>query len=200
MSQGDDRGRVAAPTPALSPHHRCHVPSNRSMPLGHHPWNRLSLHVLRLSTDCLGQTTACSEDHRLPITGGISSYDRILRNVVKDHGSGTYPSMVTYRYAPTDSSIRTYPNTVADRYRLRRFYALASLLCHNRMTGTSENYSRRNEYVFCLRRCGTCRGRCLLNWPHKILLNSVLRLLAVGNDVFAPDHNACCFMFAIIPL
>lgn len=34
---------------------------------------------------------------------------------------------------------------------------------------------------------------------HNILLYPVLRLLAVGNDVFTPDHNACCFMFAIIP-
>ena len=41
--------------------------------------------------------------------------------------------------------MRTYPNTVADRYRLRRFYALISLLSHDRVTGTSEDYSRRNE-------------------------------------------------------
>ena len=133
------------------------------------------------------------------IFGRDTSYDRIFRNVVKYHGSGTYHCMITYLHAPTDGSMRTYPNTVADRYRLRRFYALVSLLCHDRIIGTRENYSRRNEYVFCLRRCGTRRGRCLLNWPHKILLNSVLRLLAVGNDVLATDHNACCFMFAIIP-
>ena len=53
--------------------------------------------------------------------------------------------MVTYRYAPTDSSIRTYPNTVADRYRLRRFQAQIPLLSHDRVTGTSENFSGRNE-------------------------------------------------------
>ena len=64
---------------------------------------------------------------------------------MKDHGSGTYHSMITYRHAPTDGSMRTYPNTVADRYRLRRFYALISLLSHDRVTGTSEDYSRRNE-------------------------------------------------------
>ena len=64
---------------------------------------------------------------------------------MKDHGSGTYPSMVTYRHAPTDGSMRTYPNTVADRYRFRCFYALISLLSHDRVTGTSEDYFRRNE-------------------------------------------------------
>ena len=64
---------------------------------------------------------------------------------MKDHGSGTYPSMVTYRYAPTDGSMRTYPNTVADRYRLRRFQAQIPLLSHDRVTGTSEDFSGRNE-------------------------------------------------------
>ena len=64
---------------------------------------------------------------------------------MKDHGSGTYHSMVTYRYAPTDSSIRTYPNTVADRYRFRRFQAQIPLLSHDRVTGTSEDFSGRNE-------------------------------------------------------
>ena len=64
---------------------------------------------------------------------------------MKDHGSGTYHSMITNRHAPTDGSMRTYPNTVADRYRLRRFYALISLFSHDRVTGTSEDYSRRNE-------------------------------------------------------
>ena len=64
---------------------------------------------------------------------------------MKYYGSGTYHSMITYRYSTTDGSMGTYPNTVADRYRLRRFYALISLLCHDRMTGTSEDYSRRNE-------------------------------------------------------
>ena len=64
---------------------------------------------------------------------------------MKDHGSGTYPSMVTYRYAPTDGSMRTYPNTVADRYRLRRFQAQIPLLSHDRVTGTSEDFSGRTE-------------------------------------------------------
>ena len=77
--------------------------------------------------------------------GWDTSYDRILRDVMKDHGSSTYHSMVTYRYSTADGSIRTYPNTVADRNRLRRFYALISLLSHDRVTGTSEDYSRRNE-------------------------------------------------------
>ena len=53
--------------------------------------------------------------------------------------------MITYRHAPTDGSMRSYPHAVADRYRLRRFYTLVSLLCHDRTTGTSENYSGRNE-------------------------------------------------------
>ena len=52
--------------------------------------------------------------------GRDTSYNCILRNVVKNHGSGTYHSMITYRHAPTDGSMRTYPNTVADRYRLDR--------------------------------------------------------------------------------
>ena len=77
--------------------------------------------------------------------GRDTSYDRILRNVMKYNGSGTYPSVVTYRYAPTDGSMRTYPNTVADRYRLRSFQAQIPLLSHDRVTGTSENYSGRNE-------------------------------------------------------
>ena len=77
--------------------------------------------------------------------GRDTSYDRILRNVVKDHGSGTYHGMITYLHAPTDSSMRTYPNTVADRYRLRRFQAQIPLLSHDGVTGTSEDYSRRNE-------------------------------------------------------
>ena len=64
--------------------------------------------------------------------GRDTSYDRILRNVVKDHGSGTYHSMITYLHAPTDGSMRTYPNTVADRYRFRRFQALISLLSRDR--------------------------------------------------------------------
>ena len=64
---------------------------------------------------------------------------------MKDHSSGTYHSMITDRHAPTDGSMRTYPNTVADRYRLRRFYALISLFSHDRVTGTSEDYSGRNE-------------------------------------------------------
>ena len=64
---------------------------------------------------------------------------------MKYNGSGTYHSMITYRHAPTDGSMRTYPNTVADRYRLRRFYALISLLSHDRVTDTSEDYSGRNE-------------------------------------------------------
>ena len=33
--------------------------------------------------------------------GWDTSYDRILRDVVKDHGSGTYHSMVTDRYSTT---------------------------------------------------------------------------------------------------
>ena len=33
--------------------------------------------------------------------GWDTSYDRILRNVVKYHGSGTYHSMITYRYSTT---------------------------------------------------------------------------------------------------
>ncbi len=41
--------------------------------------------------------------------------------------------------------MRTYPNTVADRYRLRRFQAQIPLLSHDRVTGKSEDYSRRNE-------------------------------------------------------
>ena len=77
--------------------------------------------------------------------GRDTSYDRILRNVVKDHGSGTYHGMITYLHAPTDSSMRTYPNTVADRYRLRCFQAQIPLLSHDRVTGTSEDYSGRNE-------------------------------------------------------
>jgi hypothetical protein len=97
----------------------------------------------------LKQNLVCRYDvfiHDFPyLFGWDTSYDRILRNVVKDHGSGTNNSMVTYRHATTDGSMRTYPNTVADRYRLRRFYALISLLSHDRVTGTSENYSRRNE-------------------------------------------------------
>ena len=64
---------------------------------------------------------------------------------MKDHGSGTYHSMITYRHAPTDGSMRTNPHAVADRYRLRRFYSLISLLSHDRVTGTSEDYSGRNE-------------------------------------------------------
>ena len=80
----------------------------------------------------------------LYLFGRDPSYDRFLRDA-KNHGSGTYHSMVTDRYSPTDSSIRTYPNTVSDRYRFRCFYALNSLLSHDRVTGTSEDYSRRNE-------------------------------------------------------
>jgi len=76
--------------------------------------------------------------------GRDTSYDRILRNVVKDHGSGTYHGMVADRYSTTDSSMRTYPHAVADRYRLRCFYALISLLSHDGVTGTSEDYSGRN--------------------------------------------------------
>jgi len=52
---------------------------------------------------------------------------------MKDHGSGTYHCMITYRHAPTDGSMRTYLNTVADRYRLRHFYALISLFSHDRV-------------------------------------------------------------------
>ena len=77
--------------------------------------------------------------------GWDTSYDCILRNVVKDHSSGTYHSMITYRYSTTDGSMRTYPHAVADRYRLRRFQAQIPLLSHDRVTGTSENYSGRNE-------------------------------------------------------
>ena len=66
-------------------------------------------------------------------------------NVVKDHGSGTNNSMVTYRHATTDGSMRTNPHAVADRYRFRRFQAQIPLLSHDRVTGTSEDYSRRNE-------------------------------------------------------
>lgn len=77
--------------------------------------------------------------------GWDTSYDRIFRNVVKDHGSGTYHSMISYRYSTTDSSMRTYPNAVANRYRLRRFQAQIPLLSHDRVSGTSEDYSRRNE-------------------------------------------------------
>ena len=64
---------------------------------------------------------------------------------MKDHGSGTYHSMITYRHAPTDGSMRTNPNTVADRYRFRRFQTQIPLLSHDRVTGTSEDYSRCNE-------------------------------------------------------
>ena len=77
--------------------------------------------------------------------GRDTSYDRILRNVVKDHGSGTYHGMITYRHAPTDGSMRTYPHAVADRYWLRCFQAQIPLLSHYRVTGTSEDYSGRNE-------------------------------------------------------
>jgi len=77
--------------------------------------------------------------------GWDTSYDSILRDVMKHHGSGTYHCMITYLHAPTDGSMRTYPNTVADRYRFRCFYALISLLSHDRVTGTSEDYSRCNE-------------------------------------------------------
>ena len=64
---------------------------------------------------------------------------------MKNYGSGTYHSMITYRYSTADGSMRTYPNTVADRYRLRRFQAQIPLLSHNRVTSTSEDYSGRNE-------------------------------------------------------
>ena len=77
--------------------------------------------------------------------GWDTSYDRILRNVVKDHSAGTYHCMITYRYSTADGSMRTYPNTVSDRYRLRRFYSLISLFSHDWVTGTSEDYSGRNE-------------------------------------------------------
>lgn len=77
--------------------------------------------------------------------GWDTSNNRILRDIMKYHGSGTYHSMITYRHAPTDGSMRTYPNTVADRYRLRRFYSLISLFSHDWVTGTSEDYSGRNE-------------------------------------------------------
>ena len=50
-----------------------------------------------------------------------SMYNCILRDVMKDHSSGTYHCMITYRHAPTDGSMRTYPNTVSDRYRFRCF-------------------------------------------------------------------------------
>ena len=128
-----------------------------------------SFTVLGRPFGMLKQYCVCRDDvfiRDLPyFFGRDTSYDRILRDVVKYHGSGTYHSMITYCYSTADGSMCTYPNAVADRYRLRRFYALFSLLSHDRVTGTNEKYSGRNEYVCCLRRCGTRKGRCLLNWP-----------------------------------
>ena len=48
--------------------------------------------------------------------GWDTSYDCILRNVVKDHSSGTYHSMITYRYSTTDGSMRTYPTPGAMKH------------------------------------------------------------------------------------
>ena len=153
-----------------------------------HPMMTRVMHICSFTVSgrpfgMLKQYFVCRDDifiRNFPcLFGWDASYDRILRKVVKNHDSCTYP------------------HAVADRYRLRRFYALISLLSHDRVTGTSEDYSRRNEYVCCLRRFGTRKGRCFLGL-HKILLYPVLRLLEIGNDVFAPDHSACCFMFAFI--